>query len=107
MKCDSIRSQEGKNHFVSSAGGHAQKCNNGPKGKVLRVKRGYNPNSSSMGSVVFALPVALLAITAGFGVVSGIIISALMKDAGKSNSKEEQASANAEASKDSVGPEGQ
>lgn len=30
-------------------------------GRVLRVKEGYNPNSSSLGSVVFALPAALLA----------------------------------------------
>lgn len=44
------------------------------KGRILRVKTGYNPNSSSMGSIVFALPVALLAITAGFAVVSGIIM---------------------------------
>lgn len=32
------------------------------KGKVLRVKEGYNPNSSSLGSIVFSFPVALLAV---------------------------------------------
>ena len=49
------------------------------KGKILRVKHGYNPNSSSMGSIVFALPAALLGITAGFGAVSGVIVSAFVK----------------------------
>jgi hypothetical protein len=44
------------------------------KGRILRVKTGYNPNSSSMGSLVFALPVALLGITAGFSVVSALIL---------------------------------
>ena len=54
------------------------------KGKILRVKQGYNPNSSSIGSIVFAMPVALLGVTAGFGVVSGIILGAF---ANKSPSK--------------------
>jgi hypothetical protein len=49
------------------------------KGKILRVKQGYNPNSSSMGSIVFSLSAALLAVTVGFGAVSGIIMSAFIK----------------------------
>ena len=49
------------------------------KGKILRVKQGYNPNSSSMGSIVFVLPAVLLAATVGFGVVSSIIMSAFIK----------------------------
>jgi hypothetical protein len=49
------------------------------KGKILRVKQGYNPNSSSMGSMVFSLPAVLLAVTVGFGAVSGIIMSAFIK----------------------------
>jgi len=53
------------------------------KGKILRVKTGYNPNSSSMGSIVFVIPAALLGITAGFGVISGIIMSAFIKKSGK------------------------
>jgi len=64
------------------------------KGKLLRVKHGYNPNSSSMGSIIFALPAALLGITAGFGAVSGIIMSAfLKKDAAKAASEEKDAPA--------------
>ena len=49
------------------------------KGRILRIKKGYNPNSSSMGSIVFILPATLLAVTAGFGVISGIILSFFMK----------------------------
>jgi hypothetical protein len=54
------------------------------KGKILRVKQGYNPNSSSMGSMVFSLPAALLVITVGFGAVSGVIMSAFIKRDDKS-----------------------
>jgi hypothetical protein len=60
-----------------------------PKGKILKVKMGYNPNSSSMGSMIFILPAALLAITVGFGAVSGIILSFFLKKSDK-NSKEEK-----------------
>jgi hypothetical protein len=61
------------------------------KGKILRVKTGYNPNSSSMGSIVFILPASLLALTAGFGVISGIIISAFMRKSDKKTKEEKQA----------------
>jgi hypothetical protein len=44
------------------------------KGSVLRVKQGYNPNSSSMGSIIFALPVSLVAIAFGLAAVSGFIL---------------------------------
>lgn len=49
------------------------------KGRILRVKFGYNPNSSSIGSIVFALKTTLLGITAGFGIVAGIIFSLVVK----------------------------
>ena len=49
------------------------------KGKILRVKQGYNPNSSSMGSIIFAFPAALMGIAAGFSIISGIIMSKVMK----------------------------
>ena len=48
------------------------------KGRILRVKRGYNPNSSSMGSIVFALPSLLLGTTALFGAVAGLVASAFL-----------------------------
>lgn len=53
------------------------------KGRILRIKRGYNPNSSSLGSeffAVFVVPAGLLAVTAGFGAVSGLIMSAFIKN---------------------------
>ena len=53
------------------------------KGKILRVKQGYNPNSSSIGSILFVLPAALLGITTVFGAVSGVILSTMMT--GKKN----------------------
>ena len=49
------------------------------KGKILRLKQGYNPNSSSLGSVVFALPAALFGVTISFGLASSIITSAFLK----------------------------
>ena len=45
------------------------------KGRILKVKPGYNPNSSSMGSVIFSLPAAMLGVTMAFGVVSSLILS--------------------------------
>jgi hypothetical protein len=59
------------------------------KGKILRVKQGYNPNSSSMGSIVFTLPVALLAATVGFGAVSSVIMSAFLKQDKKTAENDE------------------
>ena len=50
------------------------------QGKILRVKQGYNPNSSSIGSIIFVMPAALLGITAAFGAVSGVIMSKLLAD---------------------------
>ena len=50
------------------------------KGKILRVKQGYNPNSSSMGSIVFVLPAILLAITVIFGTLSGLFGSILARN---------------------------
>jgi len=57
--------------------------NKKPKGKILRVKLGYNPNSSSLGSMVFIFPASLLAVTMGFGAISGIIMSAFIKRSDK------------------------
>jgi hypothetical protein len=53
---------------------------NKSKGRILRVKHGYNPNSSSAGSViVFALPVAIFGVTLGFGAISSLIMSHFVK----------------------------
>lgn len=44
-----------------------------PKGRILRVKSGYNPNSSSVGSNI----PAFLAFAAGSGVLSIFVTSIL------------------------------
>lgn len=44
-----------------------------PRGRVLKVKQGYNPNSSSMGSIVFVLPAVMLGVT----IVAGAVMGAL------------------------------
>jgi hypothetical protein len=43
-------------------------------GTILRVKQGYNPNSSSMGSIIFALPVSMIALSFAMATISGIIL---------------------------------
>ncbi len=50
------------------------------KGKILKVKQGYNPNSSSMGSIIFVLPVMLLFFSVIFGAVAGILAPILMRN---------------------------
>jgi len=47
------------------------------QGRILRLKQGYNPNSSSIGTIVFAMPAALLATTVAFGTAAGVIATAL------------------------------
>ncbi|WP_419660784.1 uncharacterized protein Dvar_11910 [Desulfosarcina variabilis str. Montpellier] len=49
-------------------------------GKILRVKQGFNPNSSSMGSIIFALPVSLIAVSFTLAAVSGVILPYFIKD---------------------------
>jgi len=42
-------------------------------GKILRIKEGYNPNSSSLGSIVFSFPAALLAVPVLFSAAAALI----------------------------------
>ena len=49
------------------------------KGKILRVKKGYNPNSSSIGSIVFAIPTMLFVGATLFGTASVLIFSKYLK----------------------------
>ncbi|MCK4753573.1 MAG: hypothetical protein KAS75_09000 [Planctomycetes bacterium] len=60
------------------------------KGKILRVKHGYNPNSSSMGSIVFALPAAIFGLATAFGAVSGVIFAAFLKKSPKKDDTKQQ-----------------
>lgn len=43
------------------------------RGRILRIKWGYNPNSSSMGSIVFGLKGILVTVTGLFGLAAGIL----------------------------------
>jgi hypothetical protein len=49
------------------------------RGRILRLKSGYNPNSSSMGSIVFALPLALLGASVLFGAATAAIFASLLE----------------------------
>ena len=53
-------------------------------GRVLRLKQGYNPNSSSIGTIVFVMPAALLGATIAFGVAAGLACTAFLRDKGLS-----------------------
>lgn len=44
-------------------------------GKILKIKQGYNPNSSSIGSIVFAVPSMLLIASAIFGAATSIVFA--------------------------------
>ena len=50
------------------------------EGRILRIKRGYNPNSSSIGSIIFSLPAALLGLTAAFAAAAGLIFSVITRE---------------------------
>ena len=51
------------------------------QGRVLRVKVGYNPNSSSMGSIVYGLPLALLGAGVLFGAGAGALVALALRTA--------------------------
>jgi len=45
------------------------------KGKILKVKTGYNPNSSSIGTLLIAFPCALFASAVLFNAAAAIFLS--------------------------------
>ena len=49
-------------------------------GRILRVKLGYNPNSSSLGSIVFAVPAAMLAAPVVFNAIAAAIAAQCVRD---------------------------
>lgn len=53
------------------------------KGKILRVKQGYNPNSSSIGSVIFSMSAAVVPASIIFGMVAGAISTAILERVGR------------------------
>ena len=66
------------------------------KGKILKVKHGYNPNSSSMGSIIFTLPMSLIAVTFGMSVVSSLILSYFINDHGPESAEKAEEKIEAE-----------
>jgi len=63
-----------------------------PEGKILRVKLGYNPNSSSIGTMIFVMPVAMLSAAVAFGTASGLIFSAFSKNRNAADTNDEDSS---------------
>jgi hypothetical protein len=49
------------------------------RGRVLRVKEGFNPNSSSLGSMIFSIPAALLAAPPLLAAVAALLAARLAK----------------------------
>ena len=43
-----------------------------PRG-VLKVKAGYNPNSSSIGSIVYSFPYAFILVSAALAVLAALV----------------------------------
>jgi hypothetical protein len=58
------------------------------KGKILRVRQGFNPNSSSLGTVVFSFKAAMLALPVLFSTAGAIIMARAEARAAKSDSHE-------------------
>lgn len=59
-----------------------------PRGKILRVKQGYNPNSSSIGSVIFSMSAAVVPATIIFGMAASAISTAILTRVGRRASGE-------------------
>jgi hypothetical protein len=53
------------------------------KGKILRVKQGYNPNSSSIGSIIFSMSAAVIPASIVFGMVAGAVSNAVLQRVGR------------------------
>lgn len=49
------------------------------RGRILRIKEGYNPNSSSLGSIVFSFPGILLAVPVVFSAAAAFLARKLLR----------------------------
>ena len=52
------------------------------KGKILKVKRGYNPNSSSIGTEIVIFFTSLAGLSFIYATISAVISSRKLKKAG-------------------------
>ena len=58
---------------------HGEATAKPPKaGRILRLKCGYNPNSSSIGTILFAMPAAMIGMTVAFGAAAGLLGAAVL-----------------------------
>lgn len=64
------------------------------RGRILRVKLGYNPNSSSIGSIVYAIPTMLFVSSIIFGVATTVIFSRFSKKIANKTNNNDDAQAN-------------
>ncbi|MFO7900136.1 MAG: hypothetical protein R6V58_13885 [Planctomycetota bacterium] len=75
------------------------------KGRVLRVKEGFNPNSSSLGSIVFSIPTALMAAPVVLGAAAAWIGSGAPKPKEATATAGPQEQEPAAAPDDATGPQ--
>jgi hypothetical protein len=66
-----------------------QTLKNKKTGKILRIKQGYNPNSSSLGSVVFSFPTAMVALPVIFATVGALLMTKFINQNNVSSDKDE------------------
>lgn len=58
------------------------------KGKILKVKQGYNPNSSSIGTEIVIFFTSLAGLSFIYATVSAILSSRKLKKTGKSDEEQ-------------------
>lgn len=74
-------------------------------GRILRIKLGINPNSSSIGTIVFAMPAALLGVTVAFGATAALLTARALGPAASAD--DEELPPSDEGGSSSSGPPGQ
>jgi len=50
------------------------------QGQILKIKQGYNPNSSSMGSIILTMPFVVIPALSILAVTAGIIMNSMMPE---------------------------
>lgn len=58
------------------------------KGRILSIKRGYNPNSSSIGSEIIAFVTSVAAVSTAVGVVTALVAGRKLKKQGEKGKDE-------------------
>ena len=62
-----------------------------PPGRILRIKTGYNPNSSSLGTIIFAIPAAMVAAPVVYNAIAAAFASASLRDRPQPHGKQSAA----------------